>query len=129
MHGSPNASGLRNANSPLLIQHLAGIQALQVLRVSQRQPPPAPPSSSSSSGGGGGGGGGAGAATPSAAQRAQQEQQAPRWVPWHLDRIDQRALRLDGAFNTTANGAGVNVYVVSSVRSPSGIQVATRACI
>lgn len=37
------------------------------------------------------------------------------WVPWQLDRIDQRSLPLDGQFNATASGQGVNVYIVSSV--------------
>ncbi len=36
-------------------------------------------------------------------------------VPWHLDRLDQRSRPLDGAFTANATGAGVNVYVVSTV--------------
>jgi len=33
---------------------------------------------------------------------------------WGLDRIDQRFLPLDGQYNVTANGAGVDVYIVDS---------------
>ena len=32
-----------------------------------------------------------------------------KWVPWHLDRIDQRNLPLDGRFLASATGTGVNV--------------------
>ena len=51
---------------------------------------------------------------------AQQQQQDPQqqpqeWVPYHLDRIDQRSLPLDGRFSASATGSGVNVYIISSV--------------
>lgn len=37
------------------------------------------------------------------------------YVPWHLDRLDQQALPLDGKFTATAQGTGVHVYIISSV--------------
>lgn len=36
------------------------------------------------------------------------------WVPKHLDALDQRALPLDGKYSATADGTGVNVYLISS---------------
>ncbi|KAL4526936.1 hypothetical protein Ndes2526A_g01353 [Nannochloris sp. 'desiccata'] len=37
-----------------------------------------------------------------------------QWLPWHLDILDQRSLPLDGKFTSTADGTGVNIYVISS---------------
>ena len=35
-------------------------------------------------------------------------------VPWHLDRLDQASLPLDNKFTASADGTGVNVYLLSS---------------
>ena len=35
-------------------------------------------------------------------------------APWHLDRIDQKALPLDGVYTAPGQGAGVRVYVVDT---------------
>jgi subtilisin family serine protease len=35
-------------------------------------------------------------------------------VPWHLDRIDQRALPLDGRFDPAGDGSGVHAYVIDT---------------
>jgi hypothetical protein len=36
------------------------------------------------------------------------------WVPWHLDMLDQRDLPLDKKYTATADGTGVNIYLISS---------------
>jgi hypothetical protein len=73
---------------PLLLP--AGIADVQVTAIGER-PAPVPPSNTA------------------LASKPQT------WVPWHLDRIDQRLLPLDGKFTATATGAGVHVFIVSSV--------------
>ncbi len=34
---------------------------------------------------------------------------------WNLDRIDQRTLPLDNAYNYASDGSGVHVYVIDTV--------------
>lgn len=47
-------------------------------------------------------------------QDAQTSGQQPAWMPWHLDMLDQRSQALDGKYTATADGTGVNIYLVSS---------------
>ena len=46
--------------------------------------------------------------------RSEAVQPAAGGLPWGLDRIDQRALPLDGRFNRVQDGAGVHAYVIDS---------------
>ena len=71
----------------------AGIGRVAVAGVSARQPPTLPD-----------------AASPASSSGAEQA----AWVPWQMDRIDQRLLPLDGEYTAAATGRGVNVYIVSS---------------
>ena len=48
-------------------------------------------------------------------------------VPWSLDRLDQRALPLDGRFTPPGDGAGVTVYVIDSGIRTSHKQFGGRA--
>src|SRR5258706_6670064 len=35
-------------------------------------------------------------------------------APWHLDRVDQRSLPMDTAYNYSSMGTGVNIYILDS---------------
>jgi subtilisin family serine protease len=45
---------------------------------------------------------------------------------WGLDRIDQQALPLDQSYTYSANGAGVNVYIIDTGIRPTHVEVAGR---
>lgn len=84
----------------------SGIQSVGVGNIQPRQPPTPLCTTSTTS-------------QDSDQQQEQQQQHMQEqgsWVPWHLDRLDQRSLPLDGAFAANATGRGVSVFVVSSVR-------------
>lgn len=40
-------------------------------------------------------------------------------APWHLDRLDQQNLPLDGVYDYTLDGSGINVYILDTVRASS----------
>ncbi len=44
----------------------------------------------------------------------QDSEQSATAIPWGVDRLDQRALPVNGTYNPTGNGAGVSVYVVDT---------------
>lgn len=95
---SPALRFLQRCNSaallhPSLFPPNAGILAVRVVSIEQRPPPTRAPALA--------------AGTNSS-------------VPYHLDRIDQRSLPLDGQFMSTALGTGVNVYIISSVSMQAG---------
>jgi subtilisin family serine protease len=52
---------------------------------------------------------------------------APSSVPWHLDRIDQRTLPLDGTFEPAGTGQGVHAYVIDSGVRKTHEELAGRA--
>jgi subtilisin family serine protease len=50
-------------------------------------------------------------------------------APWNLDRIDQRNMPLDTAYNYTSTGAGVHVYVIDSGIRATHIEFGGRASV
>lgn len=54
-------------------------------------------------------------------------QHNPMPVPWGLDRLDQQHLPLNGVYNPTYNGTGVNVFVVDSGMDTTHVEFAPNA--
>ncbi|GAB4821409.1 hypothetical protein N2152v2_008455 [Parachlorella kessleri] len=97
----------------------AGVIGVELLAASPRQPPlPATVlgagADSLSGGNSSSSGGSISSGTSGGSNVSTRSTNSTAWVPWHLDRLDQRRLPLDGQFDATATGAGVNVYLISS---------------
>ena len=48
-------------------------------------------------------------------------------APWNLDRLDQRALPLDGSYTYVSSGAGVNVYIMDTGIRTTHVEFGGRA--